>query len=287
MLICAKKGTEEKIIEIFNRWGVNCEVIGEVTDSGRVELFWYGERVADIPVTPVSEDAPILDRPIERPSYLDEISKVSINDFERVENQKAFEKLLSSLDVIDKAWIYEQYDSMVQTNTQKGGGTLDASVIRVKESGKAVAMSSDCNPRYCYIDPKKGASLAVLESGRNVAMSGAEPLAITDCLNFGNPENPEVMWQFAKCCEGIKEACSAMNTPVVSGNVSLYNETEGSSIYPTPSIAMVGLNDSAERVLPSHFQKSGNEILLVGNLPKGGLFRRVFITLKRRIIRWW
>jgi len=136
--------------------------------------------------------------------------------------------------------------------------------MRIKQSGKALAMSADCNPRYCYIDPKKGAALAVVESGRNVAMSGARPLAITDCLNFGNPENPEVMWQFAKSCEGIKEACLALTTPVVSGNVSLYNETNGVSVFPTPAIAMVGLNDDQNSVLPSVFQEKGSELFLVG-----------------------
>jgi phosphoribosylformylglycinamidine synthase len=153
---------------------------------------------------------------------------------------------------------------MVQTNTTKHPGSLDASSIRVKENGKALAMSSDCNPRYCYIDPKGGAALAVVESGRNVAMSGARPLSITDCLNYGNPENPEVMWQFAQGCEGIKEACSELNTPVVSGNVSLYNETNGVSVFPTPAIAMVGLNDDENKVLPSAFQKEGNNIVLIG-----------------------
>jgi phosphoribosylformylglycinamidine synthase len=264
MLICARKGTEEKIIEIFEKWDLDCAVIGEVTDTGRMELFWHGEKVADIPVDPVSEEAPVLDRPTKRPAYLDEIAGVTIDEFERVENQEAFEKLLASDEVVDKAWVYEQYDSMVQTNTEKHPGSLDASVIRVKETGVALAMSSDCNPRYCYVDPFKGAALAVLESGRNVAMSGAKPLAITDCLNFGNPENPEVMWQFAQACEGIKEACSEMQTPVVSGNVSLYNETNGVSVYPTPAIAMVGVNESEYKVLPSHFQKEGNTLVLVG-----------------------
>ena len=265
MLICAKKGTEDKIIEIFHKWDLDASVIGEVTDTGRMELFWYGEKVADVPVDPVSEEAPILDRPTKRPEYLDEIAKVGIDDFEKVSNQEAFEKLLSSNDIIDKAWVYEQYDSMVQTNTQKHPGSLDASVIRVKESGCAIAMSSDCNPRYCYIDPFIGAAYAVMESGRNVAMSGATPLAITDCLNFGNPENPEVMWQFAQSCEGIKEACANMETPVVSGNVSLYNETNGVSIYPTPAIAMVGVNDDENRVLGSKFVKEGSKLLLLGD----------------------
>ncbi len=157
---------------------------------------------------------------------------------------------------------------MVQTNTVKKGGDLDGSVIRVKENGRAIAMSSDCNPRYCYIDPKGGAAAAVMESGRNVAMTGARPLAITDCLNYGNPENPEVMWQFAQGCEGIKEACLKLNTPVTGGNVSLYNETNGISVFPTPTIAMVGVNDSQERVLPSAFQSEGNTILLIGETEK-------------------
>ncbi len=264
MLICAKKGYEDKVIEIFKRWDLDAEVIGEVTDTGNMELFWNDERVADIPVLPVGEEAPIYDRPVSRPDYLDKISSTCIDDLGKVENQEAFEKLFSSVEVVDKSWIFEQYDSMVQTNTIKAPGSLDASVIRVKENGKAIAMSSDCNPRYNYIDPKGGAAAAVMESGRNVAMSGARPLAITDCLNYGNPENPEVMWQFAQGCYGIKEACLNLNTPVVSGNVSLYNETNGIGIYPTPAIAMVGLNDDAFRVLPSAFQNVGASLYLVG-----------------------
>jgi len=264
MLICAKQGSEQAIIDIFEKWGLDVAVIGEVTDTARMELMWHGERVCDMPIAPVSEEAPVLDRPVARPAYLDEINAKSVDDFEAVENQEAFEKLLSSLEVVDKAWVYNQYDSMVQTNTTKHPGSLDASSIRIKENGRALAMSSDCNPRYCYIDPKKGAALAVVESGRNVAMSGARPLSITDCLNYGNPENPEVMWQFAQGCEGIKEACLELETPVVSGNVSLYNETNGVSVFPTPAIAMVGLNDDANKVLPSTFQQEGSKVVLLG-----------------------
>ncbi|MFT7824654.1 MAG: phosphoribosylformylglycinamidine synthase subunit PurL [Sulfurimonas sp.] len=264
MLICAKQGSEQAIIDIFEKWDLDVAVIGEVTDTGRMELFWHGEKCADMPIAPVSEEAPVLDRPVARPAYLDEVNAKTVESFPAVEDQEAYEKLFSSLEVVDKAWVYNQYDSMVQTNTTKHPGSLDASSIRIKENGKALAMSSDCNPRYCYIDPKKGAALAVVESGRNVAMSGARPLSITDCLNYGNPENPEVMWQFAEGCEGIKEACSALNTPVVSGNVSLYNETNGVSVFPTPSIAMVGLNEDQNRVLPSAFQEEGSEILLIG-----------------------
>lgn len=264
MLICAKKGSEQAIIDIFEKWDLDCAVIGEVTATGKMELFWHGEKCAEVPVDPVSEEAPVLDRPMSRPAYLDEISKVSLGDFEVVDNQKAFEKLLSSMEVVDKSWIYQQYDSMVQTNTVKKGGELDASVIRIKENGVALAMSADCNVRYCYIDPKAGAAAAVIESGRNVAMSGATPKAITDCLNYGNPENPEVMWQFGQGCLGIKEACAELNTPVIGGNVSLYNETNGKSVFPTPSIAMVGVNEDQNKVLMSAFQKDGNALYLVG-----------------------
>ena len=264
MLICAKKGSEQAIIDIFQKWELDVAVIGEVTDTARMELMWHGEKCADMPIAPVSEEAPVLDRPVSRPKYLDEINSKSVDDFEAMDEQKAYETLLSNIEVSDKAWVYNQYDSMVQTNTVKDAGSLDASSIRIKENGKALSMSSDCNPRYCYIDPQRGSALAVVESGRNVAMSGARPLSITDCLNFGNPENPEVMWQFAKSCEGIKEACLALNTPVVSGNVSLYNETNGVSVYPTPAIAMVGLNDDQNSVLPSHFQEDNSEILLIG-----------------------
>jgi phosphoribosylformylglycinamidine synthase len=264
MLLCAKKGSEEEIIKIFEKWDLDAAVIGEVTDTGNMELFWHGEKVAEVPVAPVSEEAPELNRPMKRPTYLDEIENITINDFNEVSNQEAFEKLTKSMEVVDKSWIYTQYDSMVQTNTIKKGGMLDASVIRVKENGKALAMSVDCNVRYCYIDPRGGAAAAVMEAGRNVAMSGARPLAITDCLNYGNPENPEVMWQFAEGCLGIKEACAELTTPVIGGNVSLYNETNNTSVFPTPSIATVGVNDDQNNVLISSFKKEGNLLYLIG-----------------------
>ncbi len=264
MLICAKQGSEQAIIDIFEKWGLDVAVIGEVTDTARMELMWHGQKCADMPIAPVSEEAPVLDRPIARPTYLDELNAKDVDSYKAVNDQEAYEALLSNIEISDKAWVYNQYDSMVQTNTSKHPGSLDASCIRIKENGKALAMSSDCNPRYCYIDPKKGASLAVIESGRNVAMSGARPLSITDCLNYGNPENPEVMWQFAEGCEGIKEACLELNTPVVSGNVSLYNETNGVSVFPTPAIAMVGLNNDENKILPSSFQEEDSHIVLVG-----------------------
>ncbi len=278
MLICAKKGCEDKIIEIFEKWDLDVAVVGEVTDTGNMELFWHGELVADIPIDPITEEAPILDRPVKRPEYLDKIVNTTIDDFQKIDNDEAFDKLFSSLEVVNKAWVYEQYDSMVQTNTVKAPGSMDASVVRVKENGKAIAMSSDCNPRYCYIDPEGGAAAAVMESGRNVAMSGAMPLAITDCLNYGNPEKPEIMWQFAKGCEGIKKACKELSTPVVSGNVSLYNETNGVGVFPTPAIAMVGVNEDQNKVLPSSFVSDDNAIYLVGETKHdfgGSLYMKV------------
>jgi len=264
MLICAKKGSEDRVIDIFKKWDLDAAVIGKVTDTGLMELFWHGQKCAEVPIDSVSEKAPVLDRPTSKPKYLEKIAKLDMNALKAVSNQEAYEKMICSLEVVDKGWIYEQYDSMVQTNTIKRPGSLDASVIRVKENGKALSISCDCNPRYCYINPHIGAAAAVVESGRNVAISGARPLAITDCLNFGNPENPEVMWQFAKATDGIKEACIALNTPVVSGNVSLYNETEGKSIYPTPTVVMVGVNDDENKVLASTFSGEGKTLYIVG-----------------------
>ncbi len=263
MLICAKKGCEQKIIDIFEKWELDVAVIGEVTATGNMELFWHGEKCAEVPVQPVSEQAPILDRPVAEPEYLKTIKDIDMS--KEISNQEAFDALFSDVEVVDKSWVYTQYDSMVQTNTVKGPGKLDGSVIRIKETGKALAMSADCNTRQCYIDPELGAAAAVMESGRNVAMSGAVPKAITDCLNFGNPQNPEVMWQFMKACEGIKAACKELNTPVIGGNVSLYNETNGVGVFPTPAIAMVGVNEDANKVLPSSFQEEGNSVYLLGD----------------------
>ncbi|MDX4027320.1 phosphoribosylformylglycinamidine synthase subunit PurL [Aliarcobacter skirrowii] len=263
MLICAKKGCEQQIIDIFQKWELDVAVIGEVTNTGNMELFWHGEKVADIPVQPVSEEAPVLDRPVSEPEYLKTIANVNMD--KQISNQIAFDELFSDMEVVDKSWIYSQFDSMVQTNTIKGPGSLDGSTIRIKETGKALSMSADCNTRFCYINPQLGAAAAVMESGRNVAMTGAVPKAITDCLNFGNPQNPEVMWQFKESCEGIKNACKTLNTPVIGGNVSLYNETNGVSVFPTPSIAMVGVNEDAQNVLSSKLQESGNVLYLLGD----------------------
>lgn len=272
MLICAKKGYEDKIIEIFKKYDLDAEVIGEVTDSGNVELYWYGEKVAEIPVAPITEEAPELCRPVKEPEYLKTIKNVEIP---KVDPQVAFERLLAESEVVDKAWIYEQYDLMVQTNTVDTK-RVDGSVIRVKENGRYLGMSCDSNARFCYINPRLGAAASVMEAGRNIAVKKIKPLAITDCLNFGNPENPEIMWQFKEACEGIKEACVALNTPVVSGNVSLYNENEGEGVYPTPEIAMVGASDDFRS---SELKSEGNSIYILGETKPefgGSLYLKVF-----------
>lgn len=261
MLICAKKGCEAKIIEIFKKWELDCAIIGEVTNSGKMELFWHEQKCAEIPIAPLSEKAPILKRPVsENPTYLDSIASLEKEKLESQNVQEVFETLLNTPEICDKAWVYTQYDSSVQTNTIIPSGAGGASVMRVKENGKGLGMSVACPSRLCYLNPKEGAKQAVAKVGRDIALRGGRPLAITDCLNFGSPENPEVMWQFKESCEGIKEACKALNTPVVSGNVSLYNQTNGKDIYPTPSIAGVGVLDNVNNVLQSHFKEAGLEV---------------------------
>ncbi|MCV3337404.1 phosphoribosylformylglycinamidine synthase subunit PurL [Campylobacter sp. RKI_CA19_01121] len=262
MLICAKKGYEEKVIEIFNKWGLDAAIIGEVTNTGKMELFWHDELVGLIPIEPLSEKAPILDRPVAKPKYLDEIKNYQFKL--NIPTQEAFEKLLADENVSNKAYIYEQFDSSVQTNTLKSNGALGANSIRIKENNCLLSMAIECNSRLNYVNPKIGAAAAVASAGRKIACSGARPLAISDCLNYGNPQNPEVMWQFAQGCEGIKLACKELNTPVVSGNVSLYNETDGVSIFPSPTIACVGVNEKAENVLKSYFSKDTSAIYLLG-----------------------
>ena len=244
MLICAKKGAESKIAEIFAKWELDCVVIGEVTDSGKMELFWQNEKCAEIPIAPLSERAPILKRPVsENPHYLDSIGTLDEEVLMAKNPKDVFEALLRSPEICDKAWVYSQYDCSVQTNTIVPSGAGGASVIRVKENNKGLGMSVAAPVRLCYLNPREGAKQAVAKVGRDIALRGGRMLAITDCLNFGSPENPEVMWQFRETCLGIKEACKSLNTPVVSGNVSLYNQTNAKDIYPTPSIAGVGVID--------------------------------------------
>ncbi|MGX2985385.1 phosphoribosylformylglycinamidine synthase subunit PurL [Helicobacter sp. 23-1048] len=263
MLICAKKGCEDKVLEIFQKWEVDVAIIGEVTNSGQMELYWFGEQCAQIPITPLSENAPMLDRPLQATTRENGKAK----DLQTsLRAQKIFELLLSSVEVSDKKWVYSQYDSTVQTNTIVSCGQGDGSVIRIKGTNLALAMSVQCNMRYCYLNPYEGARLSVASAGRKCATRGAVPKAISDCLNFGSPNNPQVMWEFAQVCEGIKSACEALNTPVVSGNVSLHNQSDGVDIYPTPSIVSVGVISDCNNTIASALQTSGNHIILLGEL---------------------
>jgi len=279
MLLCVEKGKEAVLEKIFEKWDLDYAVIGEVTDTGKMTLTWHGEVVSEMPIAPITDEAPCYTRPIAEPEYLKTIGNHGLSSCKNISNQEAFETLIAHIEVADKSFIYKQYDSTVQTNSMTKVGKNDAGVVRIKGTKKALAVSVDCNPRQVYVDPYKGAAAAVMESGRNVATTGARPLSITDCLNFGNPENPEVMWQFKTACEGIKEACRALHTPVVSGNVSLYNETNKVSVFPTPSIGMVGLLDDADKLLTNNFKKAGNSVYIIGDTNEefgASLYMKVF-----------
>lgn len=264
MLMVVKKGYESKVKEIFDKWDLDAAIIGQVTTDGNVRLRWNGEEVAVLPASPLSDDAPEYDRPYKRPAFQDELNKFSSSDVSCPSDLNiSLIKLMQNPNIASKKWIYRQYDHMVRTNTAILPGS-DAAMIRIKDSKKGIAMSSDCNSRYCYLDPFIGGQATVAEAARNVAVSGARPLAITDCLNFGNPEKPEIMWQFVKAVEGMAEACRELNTPVVSGNVSLYNETEGKGIYPTPTVVMVGAIDDVSKRVESSFKEMNSDIYLIG-----------------------
>jgi phosphoribosylformylglycinamidine synthase len=272
MLICAKEGCESKVIEIFEKYQLASSVIGEVSDTGFMELFWHNKKCGDIPIAPISSNAPVLNRKTTKPKYLQKLilkRKKKNNNFivlnkKTKDIKKDFLKIFSSIYVSDKNVIYEQYDNTVQTNTILKTSPLDSTSIRIKQNNYALSMSIDCNERRCYIDPKKGATSSVIEACSNVAMSGAYPKAISDCLNYGSPLDSSVMWQFKKGVQGIKKACKGLNVPVVSGNVSFYNQTNTTAIYPTPTIASVGISKDANKILPSSFVKNNSVIVILG-----------------------
>jgi phosphoribosylformylglycinamidine synthase len=265
MLIVAKKGREQEVLDIFVKWDLDVAVIGEVADDGFVRLFWHGELAGAIPVDPISTEAPVYERPIAEPESRSRLAERLERPAEadRDLTDRLF-RLLASPNLCSKAWIWEQYDTSVRTNTIAKPERSDAAVVRIKGTARALAITSDVNPVYCALDPYEGGKQAVAEAARNVACSGARPAAITDCLNFGSPERPEIMWQFAEAIRGISEACEALQTPVVSGNVSFYNETEGRAVNPTPTIGMVGIIDDAERVLGCRFPRAGEAVILLG-----------------------
>ena len=271
MLLVAKKGREAEVIAICDKWDLSYAVVGRVTDSGKLVLKSGGAVVCDLPIGPLTDDAPLYDRPRQRPAWQDELQKLPDLPEPR-DLAAALKQILASPSVASKEWVYRQYDHMVRISTAVRPGAGDAAVVRFtgqREGG--VAISVDCNSRYCYLEPRLGAALAVAEAARNVSCVGGEPLAITDCLNFGNPQRPEIMWQLEQACLGIADACNALGTPVVSGNVSLYNETEGKGIFPTPTIGMVGLMDDCAKNAPSGFVASGDRIGLIGGVGRGHL----------------
>lgn len=270
MLLVAKKGTEDEIISLFKHWGLEATVVGKVTADGNLRLLENGQVVADVPAKLLA-DAPVYTPPARRPQYLDSVQAFDPLALPVPEDlTEVLGGLLESPNIASKRPVYEQYDHMVQTNTVVGPGG-DAAVIRIKGTQKAVAFTTDCNPLHCYLDPKTGAAAAVAEAARNLVCVGAKPMAITDCLNFGNPEKPEVYWQFVQCIDGMVEACQALNIPVISGNVSFYNETNGEAIYPTPVVGMAGLIEDVSRIVPSGFQREGHLIVLLGEtLPELG-----------------
>ncbi|HEY8712938.1 MAG TPA: phosphoribosylformylglycinamidine synthase subunit PurL, partial [Thermoanaerobaculia bacterium] len=265
MLIVAKRGRESEVVRTFEKWDLSAAVIGEVTDDGFVRIFWHGHEAAAIPVDPISTEAPVYNRPMERPAYLDRITpRLARPRVDDADITDTLLRLIASPNLCSKHWIWDQYDTTVRTNTIARPEQRDAAIVRVKGTGRALAMTSDVNPVYCYLDPYEGGKQAVAEAARNLAVSGARPQAITDCLNFGSPERPEIMWQFSECIRGISDACNALGTPVVSGNVSFYNETEGNAIYPTPTVGMVGLFEDEHIGSDLTFPESNLDVILLG-----------------------
>ncbi|MEH7299201.1 phosphoribosylformylglycinamidine synthase subunit PurL [Neobacillus drentensis] len=263
MLIVVKKGREQEITSLFEKYDLEAVAIGKVTDDKKLRLIHKGETVADVPVDALAEDAPVYHKPSQEPAYFREFQATE-QEIPQVDDLKdTLVKILSQPTEASKEWVYEQYDYMVRTNTVVSPGS-DASVLRIRGTRKALAMTVDCNSRYVYLDPETGGKIAVAEAARNIICSGAEPLAITDNLNFGNPEKPEVFWQIEKAADGISEACRVLQTPVIGGNVSLYNETSGTAVYPTPVIGMVGLVTDIDHITTQHFKNSGDLIYLVG-----------------------
>ena len=264
MLLVVKKGREREVEEIFEKWDLHAAHVGYVTDDGLLRVRDHGTLVAEIPNRALVDEAPVYNRPMTRPAYLDAARQLDTSSLRDVPAQDAFYTLLASPTIGSKRWIYRQYDHMVRTNTVVLAG-MGAGVIRVKGTTRALAMSVDGNGRYCHLDPRLGAMHAVAEAARNVACAGAEPIGATNCLNFGNPERPEIMWQFAEAVAGIGEACRALDVPITGGNVSLYNETDGQAIYPTPILGVVGVIDDASRVIGRVFRGAENAVILLGD----------------------
>ncbi|MFD1174754.1 phosphoribosylformylglycinamidine synthase subunit PurL [Paenibacillus puldeungensis] len=265
MLFVVEPKDEAQALEIFERWGVICAKVGKVTDDGRLKLFHHGELVGDMPVTALVDECPIYSKPSTVPDYYEQNANVDTLRYEEITDLGgALEQVLSSPSVSSKAWVYNQYDFMVRTSTAVRPGS-DAAVVTVDGTRKALAMTTDCNGRFVYLDPEVGGRIAVSEAARNIVCSGAEPLAITDNLNFGSPEKPDIFWQMERAVDGMAEACRELNTPVIGGNVSLYNENAKGAIYPTPVVGMVGLVHDTDHITTQGFKSEGDVILLLGD----------------------
>lgn len=263
MLICVKSGEEEKIQELFQKYELDAVTIGKVTDDGQYRLYHQGKEVANLPVDALAEDAPVYHKEMKEPARIADFQQLAPYQPVIEEPGQVLLDLLQQPTIASKRSIYETYDSQVQTNTVVCPGS-DAAVMRVRGTNKALAMTTDCNARYLYLDPKVGGQIAVAEAARNIIASGGRPLAITDCLNYGSPDKPEVFWELSTSADGIAAACETLGTPVISGNVSLYNETDGQAIYPTPMIGMVGLIEDHEHITTQEFKKSGDLIYILG-----------------------
>ena len=268
MLVVIEQGFDKELNAIFEKWELDCTRVGEVTDTGMLEVYHRGNKVAEIPSEELvlGGGAPQYDMPVREPAYFSEINNFTIDAIQEEEDyNKTLLTLLSTPNITSKQFVFRQYDSTVRSNTVQGPGGA-AAVIRLKGTQKGLAMSTDCNGRYVYLNPRMGGQIAVVESARNVVCSGGEPLAITNCLNFGNPQDPEIFWQFKEAVTGIGEACRALNTPVTGGNVSFYNETGDTAVYPTPVIGMVGLLENINQSTTIEFKGAGDFIVTLGAL---------------------
>ncbi|WP_088103327.1 phosphoribosylformylglycinamidine synthase subunit PurL [Halalkalibacter urbisdiaboli] len=263
MLIVVQKGREHEIKEIVERWGLHAVEVGQVTDDKRLRLLHKGDVVADVPVDSLAEDAPVYHKPSKVPAYFEEFQKSTPSVPKISDTKETLLKLLAQPTIASKEWVYDQYDYMVQTNTVVSPGS-DAAVVRVRGTRKALAMTTDCNSRYLYLNPEVGGKIAIAEAARNIVCSGGVPLGVTDCLNYGSPDKPEIFWQLETSTDGMSEACRELGTPVIGGNVSLYNETNGVAIYPTPVIGMVGLIEDVDHITTQNYKQAGDLIYLLG-----------------------
>ena len=286
MIVVVKKGKEEEIEKIFDKWGLDSAVIGRVTNDGKFRVRDKGEIVADIPAKSLAEGAPVCHRKKKRPEILDVVNQLDLSEISQPDDyNQVLLQLLSSPNIMSKEKIYEHYDYMVRNNTTLPPGD-DAAVLRIKGTKKAIALTTDGNGRYCYLDPLMGGKIVVAEAARNLSCKGALPRAVTDCLNFGNPEKETIYWQLEEAIKGISEACRVLKTPVISGNVSLYNESKGEAIYPTPVIGMIGIIEDCDYICSMEFKNRGDLIVLLGENKEelgGSEYLKIIHNLERGI----